>query len=217
MKLCSTFKALQHPLCVIFDARRCGEETMDADGIGLQRRARNTADHAAGKGRRKRASRFPAARPFRRRCHASSRASCAASRRRPRHDDRDRHARLSPRPVDTGFRHQAPGCNSCCISAAASIPAFSASIRPTTVRWFDVDFPDVMTLRRTLYPDRANYTQIASSVTERGMACRRYRMTAPAIVVAEGVLPYLAAEDVYDLLAASAGTPAGGRGRLRRL
>ncbi|AHK43064.1 MULTISPECIES: class I SAM-dependent methyltransferase [Ensifer] len=70
---------------------------------------------------------------------------------------------------------------------------------PDEVRWFDVDFPDVMTLRRTLYPDRANYTQIASSVTEAGWLAA-IPDDAPAIVVAEGVLPYLAAEDVYDLL-----------------
>ncbi|WP_457581963.1 class I SAM-dependent methyltransferase [Ensifer canadensis] len=70
---------------------------------------------------------------------------------------------------------------------------------PAEVQWFDVDFPDVIALRRRLYPDRTNYTLIGSSLTDEA-----WLATIPddrrAIVVAEGVLPYLAAEDVYDLL-----------------
>lgn len=70
---------------------------------------------------------------------------------------------------------------------------------PAEVRWFDVDFPDVIALRRSLYPDRANCTLIGSSVTEAAWLAN-IPDDRPAMVVAEGVLPYLAAEDVYDLL-----------------
>lgn len=70
---------------------------------------------------------------------------------------------------------------------------------PDEVRWFDVDFPDVIALRRRLYPDRASYTLIGSSVTEPGWL-DTISDDRPTIVVAEGVLPYLAAEDVYGLL-----------------
>ncbi|MBP1871239.1 O-methyltransferase involved in polyketide biosynthesis [Ensifer adhaerens] len=67
------------------------------------------------------------------------------------------------------------------------------------VRWFDIDFPDVIALRRRLYPDRANTTLIGSSVTEAGWLAT-IPDDRPAIVVAEGLLPYLAADDVYRLL-----------------
>jgi O-methyltransferase involved in polyketide biosynthesis len=34
------------------------------------------------------------------------------------------------------------------------------------VRWFDVDFPDVLALREQLYPKRAGYHPIGASVTD---------------------------------------------------
>src|SRR4029453_11127268 len=35
---------------------------------------------------------------------------------------------------------------------------------PASVRWFDVDYPEVIELRRRLYPERAGYTTIGSSL-----------------------------------------------------
>lgn len=70
---------------------------------------------------------------------------------------------------------------------------------PDEVRWFDVDFPEVITLRRKLYPERANATLIASSVTETEWLAT-IPDDRPTIVIAEGVLPYLRAEDVHNLL-----------------
>ncbi|MDQ3887155.1 MAG: class I SAM-dependent methyltransferase, partial [Actinomycetota bacterium] len=37
---------------------------------------------------------------------------------------------------------------------------------PTEVRWFDVDLPDVMDLRRKLYDEADGYRMIAASVTD---------------------------------------------------
>jgi O-methyltransferase involved in polyketide biosynthesis len=37
-----------------------------------------------------------------------------------------------------------------------------------TVHWYDIDFPDVIELRRRLYPERHDYTLIPASVTEAG-------------------------------------------------
>ncbi len=39
---------------------------------------------------------------------------------------------------------------------------------PPSVRWYDLDFPEVIELRRKLYPERASYHLIGSSVTEQG-------------------------------------------------
>jgi O-methyltransferase involved in polyketide biosynthesis len=70
---------------------------------------------------------------------------------------------------------------------------------PPSVRWFDVDYPDVVALRRRLYPSREGYALLPSSVTEPGWfdAVPRDR---PAFVIAEGLLPYLPPEEVTLLL-----------------
>ncbi|MDH6230695.1 O-methyltransferase involved in polyketide biosynthesis [Mesorhizobium soli] len=62
------------------------------------------------------------------------------------------------------------------------------------VEWLDVDFPEVVELRRRIYPLRENYRLIATSVTEPDWLARVPRGR-PAIVVAEGLTPYLAAKD----------------------
>lgn len=65
---------------------------------------------------------------------------------------------------------------------------------PEGVDWFDVDYPDVIALRRRLYPTRQHYHLIASSVTEPDWLAEVPR-NRPAMVVAEGLTPYLAAEE----------------------
>ncbi|TPK23126.1 class I SAM-dependent methyltransferase, partial [Mesorhizobium sp. B2-5-9] len=70
---------------------------------------------------------------------------------------------------------------------------------PPGVDWFDVDYPEVIELRRKLYPTRDHYHLIASSVTEPGLLAGvpRHRL---AIVVAEGLTPYLPADEGLRLL-----------------
>lgn len=70
---------------------------------------------------------------------------------------------------------------------------------PAGIRWFDVDYPDVIALRQRLYAERDNCTLLGSSVMEPGWieAVPRDR---PAFVIAEGLLPYLPEEEVLDLL-----------------
>ncbi|RWB61340.1 class I SAM-dependent methyltransferase [Mesorhizobium sp.] len=65
---------------------------------------------------------------------------------------------------------------------------------PQDVDWFDVDYPEVVALRRKLYPSRENCHLVASSVTEPDwlVDVPRNRL---AIVVAEGLTPYLAADE----------------------
>jgi O-methyltransferase involved in polyketide biosynthesis len=65
---------------------------------------------------------------------------------------------------------------------------------PPTVDWYDIDLPDVIQLRRRLYPQRAGLYTIAASITD-----PRLLDTIPAhkpvLVVAEGITPYLRAAD----------------------
>jgi O-methyltransferase involved in polyketide biosynthesis len=67
------------------------------------------------------------------------------------------------------------------------------------VRWFDVDFPEVIDLRRKFYTDSSNYTMTAASlIEERWLA--EIPNDLPAGIVAEGVFEYLTVEDVKALL-----------------
>lgn len=67
------------------------------------------------------------------------------------------------------------------------------------VHWFDVDFPEVIALRERLYPQRANYTQLGSSVTDpRWLA--QVPADRPVLVVAEGLTMYLKPADARALL-----------------
>ena len=37
---------------------------------------------------------------------------------------------------------------------------------PLNINWYDVDYPEVIALRRNFYSDNTNYKMIASSITE---------------------------------------------------
>jgi O-methyltransferase involved in polyketide biosynthesis len=61
---------------------------------------------------------------------------------------------------------------------------------PSTVRWYDLDLPDVIELRKQLYPDRHDYEMIASSVTELHWL-DSIPGDRPVMVVAEGLMQHL--------------------------
>jgi O-methyltransferase involved in polyketide biosynthesis len=66
------------------------------------------------------------------------------------------------------------------------------------VRWFDVDYPDVIDLRRQLYPPRAGYEMIGSSVTDPSWLTH-VPGDLPVLVVAEGLVMYLKEEEGKEL------------------
>jgi O-methyltransferase involved in polyketide biosynthesis len=68
-----------------------------------------------------------------------------------------------------------------------------------SVRWFDVDYPEVIEVRRRLYPERAGYRMIGSSVTDPGFL-DEVPGDCPAMIVAEGLMMYLTEHDVKQLL-----------------
>jgi len=71
---------------------------------------------------------------------------------------------------------------------------------PLTVRWFDVDYPEVIDLRWQLYPERPGYRMVGSSLLEPGWL-QEIPGDLPAMVVAEGVMMYLPASEAGPLLA----------------
>jgi O-methyltransferase involved in polyketide biosynthesis len=70
---------------------------------------------------------------------------------------------------------------------------------PSTVSWFDVDFPEVIEERQNFYSNRDGYQMIASSITEPEWL-QKTPKDRPAIMIADGVLEYITEEQVKELL-----------------
>lgn len=69
---------------------------------------------------------------------------------------------------------------------------------PASVLWYDVDYPDVIELRKRLYPERQNYTMISSSVTDLKWL-EVIPSDRPVLVVAEGLVMYLSEDAALAL------------------
>ena len=69
---------------------------------------------------------------------------------------------------------------------------------PSTVNWFDIDFPEVIELRKSFYTNQEGYEMISSSVTEPNWL-KQIPKNKPVIIIAEGMLEYLSEEEVKDL------------------
>lgn len=70
---------------------------------------------------------------------------------------------------------------------------------PETARWFDVDVPEVIAMRRRVINEAPGYRMIASSVTDSGWF-DEIPADKPTLVVAEGLVMYLAEDDLRELL-----------------
>ncbi|SDM27389.1 class I SAM-dependent methyltransferase [Allokutzneria albata] len=71
---------------------------------------------------------------------------------------------------------------------------------PPSVRWFDVDFPDVIELRERLLPTpQGDYTMVRSSVTADAWL-EQVPADRPVVVVMEGLSMYLREEDGQRLI-----------------
>jgi O-methyltransferase involved in polyketide biosynthesis len=70
---------------------------------------------------------------------------------------------------------------------------------PSTVDWYDIDLPDVIRLRRRLFPQRPGLRTIAASVVDPGLLAT-IPAALPVLVVAEGLTPYLRASDGLAML-----------------
>ena len=70
---------------------------------------------------------------------------------------------------------------------------------PASVQWFDVDYPDVIDLRRQLFPERGAYHLIGAPLSDLRWLDEVPR-DRPALLLAEGVLHYLSETEVKALL-----------------
>ncbi len=82
---------------------------------------------------------------------------------------------------------------------AAGLDSRAWRINPgPSVEWFDVDHPEVIALRRQLYPERSNYRMVGSSVTDAGWLADMPREP-PVFVLAEGLTMYLTPTEGHQL------------------
>ena len=70
---------------------------------------------------------------------------------------------------------------------------------PASVQWYDVDYPDVIDLRRQLFPERGAYHQIGAPLSDLRWL-DEVPWGRPGLLLAEGVLHYLSETDVKALL-----------------
>jgi len=70
---------------------------------------------------------------------------------------------------------------------------------PASVNWFDVDFPEVIELRKHFFENQEGYEMISSSVTE-SKWLEQIPRNKPVMVIAEGMLEYLTEDEVEKLL-----------------
>ena len=69
----------------------------------------------------------------------------------------------------------------------------------SSVRWFDVDFPEVIEERQKFFSDAAGYQMVASSITDKEWL-EKVPNDKPTFVVADGVFEYLAQDEVKVLV-----------------
>lgn len=70
------------------------------------------------------------------------------------------------------------------------------------VKWYDLDFPEVINIKKRLYPETENYQYIASSVTDLKWLDSIETAENEVLVVAEGIFMYLAENEIKTLLSA---------------
>lgn len=70
---------------------------------------------------------------------------------------------------------------------------------PPTVEWYDIDFPEVITARRQLIPERANAHVIGTDLTDPNWL-GAIPTGRPAMIVADGLMAFLTQDDMISLL-----------------
>ncbi|MGD0877020.1 MAG: class I SAM-dependent methyltransferase [Anaerolineales bacterium] len=71
--------------------------------------------------------------------------------------------------------------------------------RSKNVHWYDLDYPEVIELRRHFYPPRDGYFMIGTSVTDLTFL-NKVQGSGPVLIIAEGLLMYLSEHVVEELL-----------------
>jgi O-methyltransferase involved in polyketide biosynthesis len=69
---------------------------------------------------------------------------------------------------------------------------------PDEVSWYDIDFPEVIKLRKHFYTERSGYYMIGTSLLDSNWLSG-IPSNHPVIIVADGVLPFIEEKDIKEL------------------
>jgi len=71
-------------------------------------------------------------------------------------------------------------------------------LSPPNTSWYDIDFPDVIEVRKHFFEENINYHMIGSSVTDNTWA-DKITQSGSACIIAEGLFMYLAEKEIKEL------------------
>jgi O-methyltransferase involved in polyketide biosynthesis len=90
--------------------------------------------------------------------------------------------------------------NAIVVHLGCGLDARITRVQPSSsIAWFDVDYPEVISLRKEFYSETTEYKMIASSITAQNWL-ETIPADRPAFIIAEGVFEYLTEEEVKTLL-----------------
>ncbi len=118
-----------------------------------------------------------------------------------RSDDDDRVGSVRAKQVDDWVEEFiSANRNAVVLYLGCGLDTRIARVRPPlTVTWFDIDYPEVIKLRKEFFKEGSNYRMISSSITNPKWLVKIPK-NRPVMIVAEGVFEYLSEKDIKNLL-----------------
>lgn len=90
------------------------------------------------------------------------------------------------------------------VNLGAGLDTRYTRIKPQVARWYDLDLPAVIDLRRGFFPETEHYRLIASSVLEPSWVDAVDAEGRPVLLIAEGLFMYFSEDELKPLLGALA-------------
>lgn len=97
-----------------------------------------------------------------------------------------------------GFIDENPGC--IIVHLGCGLDSRVLRIKRKAKRWYDLDFPEVIKIKKQFFKETINYRMIGSSVTDYSWIDKIDYTDEPVLVIAEGLLMYLNEDEVEQLL-----------------
>ncbi len=86
------------------------------------------------------------------------------------------------------------------IQLGCGLDARAVRVSHKNIMWYDLDFPDVIELRKKYYTENEFYTMIPSSVTDSSWLDRIDYTNENVLIIAEGLSMYLTENDMKNLI-----------------
>jgi O-methyltransferase involved in polyketide biosynthesis len=97
-----------------------------------------------------------------------------------------------------GFIDENPGC--IVLHLGCGLDSRVLRVKRKAKRWYDLDFPEVIKIKKQFFKETINYRMIGSSVTDYSWIDKIDYEDEPVLVIAEGLLMYLNEDEVEELL-----------------